>query len=77
VITSTKPLKVAAALFTIYRPLFDAGLETEFTRPLRERMEAGQRCVAEARARGEYQAPESGLLFEARRRRLLEAVGFK
>ena len=44
-----------------------AGPETEFTRRLRERIEAGRRHLAEARATGEYQVPESGPLFEARR----------
>jgi hypothetical protein len=48
--------------------------ETAFTRRLRERLVAGLRRVAEARARGELGPPETGPLFEARRRRLLEAI---
>jgi hypothetical protein len=54
-----------------------AGPETEFTRRLCEKIEAGRRHLAEARASGEYQVPESGPLFEARRQRLLEAAGFR
>ena len=53
---------------------FGPPVETEFTRRLRERMEAGRRRVEEARERGELGPPPSGPLFEAQRKRLIEAT---
>ena len=47
--------------------------ETEFDRRLRERTEAAQQRVAEARERGESGPPDAGPLVEACRRRLMEA----
>jgi hypothetical protein len=50
--------------------------ESEKARQLLERMEAGRRRVAEARARGELppHQPESGPYAEERRRKLVQAT---
>jgi hypothetical protein len=50
------------------------GPETEFTRRLRERIEAARRRLAEARERGELGPPPSGPYFEARGKRFLEEM---
>jgi hypothetical protein len=51
--------------------------ETEFDRRLRARIEAGQRRIAEARERGEWQPPYTGPHTEAYRRRLTRAMGLR
>lgn len=52
-------------------------IESEFSRRLRERIEAARQRVAAARARGELGPPEEGQACEARRRRLRQALGFR
>jgi hypothetical protein len=51
-------------------------VETEPSRLLLARIEAGRRRVAEARERGELGPPERAAMPEYHRRRLLEAVRF-
>ena len=53
---------------------FGTAADIEFSRRLRERLEEGQRRVAEAREREGLGPPERGPLVEARLRRFLEAT---
>jgi len=59
---------------------FGPAIETEFTRRLRERIEAGRRRVAVAAAQvqqGQLCQPDAGRMPDAQRERLREIVGFR
>jgi hypothetical protein len=53
---------------------FGSAVETEFSRRLRERLEAARRRLQEAEERGLYKPPERGPLFEFHQRRLRQAL---